>query len=74
MTQSRFAELLDLAGDWTPPVFSLAGGNLAALGIPPGERVGRLLAAIRDRWEAGDSTADRAACFARLRELAESTR
>jgi poly(A) polymerase len=70
MTRSRLAELLDLAGTWTPPVFPLTGRDVAALGIPPGERVGRLLAAVRDWWEAGDFTADRAACLAHLTELA----
>ena len=70
MTRSRFAELLDLVGDWTPRVFPLAGRDVAALGIPPGERIGLLLAAVRDWWEAGDFTADRAACLARLAELA----
>jgi len=70
MSQSRFAELLDLARGWTPPVFSLAGRDVTALGIPAGERVGRLLAAVRDWWEAGDFAADRAACLARLAELA----
>ena len=70
MSQSRLGELIDLAGDWTPPVFPLAGHDVKALGIPPGDRVGRLLAAVRDWWEAGDFTADRASCLARLREVA----
>jgi len=39
------------------------------LGIPPGERVGRLLATVRDWWEVGDFKADRAACLAYLRKL-----
>jgi poly(A) polymerase len=70
MSQSRLGELIDLAGDWTPPVFPLAGHDVKALGIPPGERVGRLLAAVRCWWEAGDFSADRASCLARLREVA----
>ena len=70
MPESRLAELLDLAGNWTPPAFPLAGRDVTALGIPPGERVGRLLAAVRDWWEEGDFSADRAACLAYLRELA----
>jgi poly(A) polymerase len=70
MSGSRLARLLDLAGDWTPPVFPLAGRDVTALGLPPGERVGRLLSAVRGWWEAGDFTADRAACLARLAELA----
>jgi poly(A) polymerase len=70
MPRSRLAELLDLAGSWTPPVFPLAGGDVTALGIPPGERVGWLLAAVREWWEEGDFAADRSRCLAHLRELA----
>jgi len=29
---------------------------------------------VHDWWEAGDYSADRAACLARLKELADSTR
>ena len=70
MSRSRLAELLDLTGDWTPPVFPLAGRDVKALGIPPGERIGRLLAVVRDWWEEGDFTADRASCLTYLREIA----
>jgi poly(A) polymerase len=71
--QSRLAELLDLARGWTPPVFPLAGRDVTALGIPPGEQVGRLLAAVHDWWEEGDFTADHARCVAHLKELVTST-
>jgi len=70
MSRSRLAELLDLARGWTPPAFPLAGRDVTRLGIPPGKRVGRLLAAVHDWWEDGDFTADRAQCLARLAELA----
>src|SRR3984893_12902292 len=73
MPQSRLAELLDLTRSWTPPVFPLAGRDVTALGIPPGERVGRLLAAVHDWWEEGDFVADRGQCLAYLRELAIAT-
>ena len=69
MPRSRLAELLDLARSRAPPSFPLAGRDVTALGIPPGERVGQLLAAVRNWWEDGDFTADRAACLDRLREL-----
>jgi poly(A) polymerase len=54
-------------------VFPLAGRDVAAPGIPPGGRVGRLLTAVRDWCEAGDFTANRAAYLARLKELTESS-
>ena len=69
VSRSRLTELLDLARAWTSPVFPLAGRDVTALGIPPGERVGRLLATVRDWWEVGDFKADRAACLAYLRKL-----
>jgi poly(A) polymerase len=74
MSQSRLAELFDLASDWTPPAFPLAGRDVTVLGIPPGERVGQLLAGVREWWEEGDFTADRRSCLAHLEELDESTR
>ena len=73
MTRDRLAELLALTQEWTPPVLPLTGRDVTALGILPGERVGRLLGTVHDWWEAGDFTADRAACVARLKELAKST-
>jgi poly(A) polymerase len=73
MSKGRLAELLDIARAWTPPVFPLAGHDVTALGIPPGERVGQLLEAVRDWWEASDFTADRARCLVYLRDLAIGT-
>ena len=70
MSRTRVTELLDLARGWTPPAFPLAGRDVIALGIPAGERVGRLLSAVHDWWEEGDFTADRAHCLERLRDLA----
>jgi poly(A) polymerase len=69
MSRDRLVELLALAGDWTAPVFPLAGHDVTALGIPPGPRIGRLLDAVREWWEAGDFTADRAACIVHLEAL-----
>jgi poly(A) polymerase len=67
--RDRLAELLALARGWTAPVFPLAGRDVTSLGIPPGPRVGRVLEAVHDWWEAGDFAADRAVCLAYLREL-----
>lgn len=68
--EARLRELLTLAAAWQKPDFPIAGRDVTALGVPPGPRVGRLLAEIRRWWEASDFTADRAACLARLRALA----
>ena len=69
VSRTRLTELLDLPRTWTPPVFPLAGRDVTALGVSPGERVGRLLAAVRDWWETSDFKADRAACLTYLTEL-----
>ena len=69
MSQDRLGELLGLARAWTPPVFPLAGRDVTALGVAPGPEVGRLLGAVRDWWETGDFTADRAACLVYLQAL-----
>jgi poly(A) polymerase len=65
----RLAALLTLTAGWQPPHFPLKGRDVTALGIPPGRRVGELLAAVRQGWEDGDFTADRAACLKRLKEI-----
>ena len=72
VSQSRLTEFLDLARAWTSPVVPLAGRDVTELGIPPGERVGRLLGAVRDWWEAGDFKADHAACLAHLTKLLDA--
>jgi poly(A) polymerase len=70
ISRPSLAELLALADNWTPPLFPLSGRDVTALGIPPGPRVGRLLDAVQDWWEAGTFVADRAACLAYLKQLA----
>ena len=73
MSRDRFGELLALAREWTPPAFPLAGRDVTALGIAAGPEVGRLLGAVHDWWEAGDFTADRAACLLYLQGLVRPT-
>jgi poly(A) polymerase len=65
----RLAELLDFARHTPVPVFPLRGRDVTRLGVPPGERVGRLLNAVQHWWEDGDFAAERAQCLARLRRL-----
>ena len=70
VTANRLQELLQLAETWSIPRFPLRGADVAALSIVPGPRTGELLAAVRHWWEDSDFTADRAACLAKLKELA----
>lgn len=70
LIDTGLADMLKLAEEWKPPVFPLGGDDVTALGIGPGPRVGSALSAVRRWWEDGDFTANRAACLARLREIA----
>ncbi len=70
IARPRLEELLEFAAAWPIPRFPLRGADVAALAIPPGPQTGRLLAEVRRWWEDGDFAADRAACLARLREIA----
>jgi len=47
------------------PIFPLHGHDITALGVPPGPRIGEILAAVRDWWLDGGCTADAAACRAK---------
>lgn len=55
---------------WTPPHFPLGGGDVTALGILPGPRVGELLRQVEEWWIMGDFAADAEACRADLRRRA----
>jgi poly(A) polymerase len=63
----RAQALLALAERWPAPQFPLRGADLTAAGVPPGPRLGRLLAEIETWWEAGDFRADRTQCLAELK-------
>jgi poly(A) polymerase len=67
--EPRLAKLLALAAAWTPPKFPLAGRDVTALGIPPGPRVGQILAEVRRWWEERDFAPDRKAALAKLAEI-----
>ena len=68
--EAAYRALLAAAQAWTPPRFPLRGADAVALGVPKGPEVGRLVAAVKAWWEAGDFRADRAACLERLAALA----
>jgi poly(A) polymerase len=62
--------LLETAATWVRPVFPLKGQDVLKLGLEPGPEVGRLLAETEAWWIERDFAPDRAACLARLRDLA----
>ncbi len=63
---------LALAGAWTPPDLPIGGNDALALGLRPGPKVGALIEAVERWWIAGDFSADRAACLAELKRLADA--
>lgn len=70
LSTEKARDMFALAGRWEPPVFPVGGDDVTGLGIAPGPRVGQLLGIVRGWWEESDFTADRAACLARLKEIA----
>ncbi len=63
---------LALAGSWTPPELPIGGNDALALGLKPGPQVGALIEALERWWIAGDFSADRDACLAELKRLADA--
>jgi poly(A) polymerase len=63
---------LALAGAWTPPELPIGGNDALALGLKPGPKVGALIEAVERWWIDGDFAADRAACLAELKRLADA--
>lgn len=72
----------ETCGDWNAlrarieaidqPVYPLTGRDAASVGLKPGPAMGQALRSVEAWWRAGGCRADRAACLARLREIATS--
>ena len=65
---------LAAAAAWRPLAFPLRGRDALALGMPPGEAVGRILAEVEDWWIAEDFKPKRAECLRRLKRTAAQER
>jgi poly(A) polymerase len=61
--QERLDRLLAVADGWPVPTLPIAGRDLLALGLDPGERVGKILGRVERWWIDGDFQADRTACL-----------
>jgi poly(A) polymerase len=66
---AALAAALAAADAWQPQKLPVSGDDLIALGVPPGPRLGALLAAVEDWWVANDFAPDRAACLAQAKSL-----
>jgi poly(A) polymerase len=66
---AALADALAAADAWQSKRLPVGGNDILALGLPPGPRVGALLAALEAWWIAHDFAPDRAACLAEARRL-----
>jgi hypothetical protein len=57
---------------WVEVPLPVSGADVLALGVAPGPRVGALLGQIATWWEDAGCGADRAACLAKLTQLAQA--
>ncbi len=62
----RWQALLKTIADWVPTSLPLSGGDVLALGVAPGPRVGTLLEELLTWWLAREPAPDRAAALAEL--------
>lgn len=69
-----WTDLIAEIDDWRDIEFPLKGRDALALGLPPGEQIGKLLAAVEAWWEESDYRANRDACLQKLKELAAAGR
>jgi len=65
--ESDWQRAFEIVRDWARPDFALKGRDAAALGVPAGPEIGRLLKDVEEWWVAGDFAADREHCLAELR-------
>ena len=70
---SGWRALLALADAWKKPRFPLDGRDAKALGLEEGPKIGAALHDIEQWWIENDFAPDRAACLARLGEVAKKT-
>ena len=68
------ADMLAAVDAWTPVRLPVRGADVQALGVTKGPRVGELLRAVESWWIDRDFAPDRAACLAKLEELAGAGR
>ncbi|MEM9999408.1 MAG: CCA tRNA nucleotidyltransferase [Pseudomonadota bacterium] len=66
--QEDWIALVTMAEAFVPPVLPISGKDLIALGIAPGEALGKVLKRAEEAWIASDFTLDRDALLAQVRD------
>ena len=64
---SDLGPALDAASAWERPPFPVQGGDVLALGIPAGPKLGELLRTVEEWWISHDFRPNRADCLAELK-------
>ena len=67
--KETYKKMLAEADGWTPPSLPITGTDVIAMGMEPGEAVGKLLSQLEDWWIAEDFQPTRKDCLAKLRAL-----
>lgn len=71
LKSARLSTLLKRAERFNKPSLPVSGADIIALGVPPGPKVGDLLAKIEALWVERNFALDRAALTARLKDMAQ---
>jgi len=71
ITRDHAEAIVNAAGSWRRHEFPLTGHDVMAIGVTPGPKIGQLLAEVESWWVDAGFPADRAACLARLGEIAK---
>ncbi len=66
---ANWSNALTLPGRWTAPKLPVGGADLVALGLPPGPRIGVILAAFEAWWMAAGFPSDQQLIANRLAEI-----
>ncbi|MDO9384893.1 MAG: CCA tRNA nucleotidyltransferase [Hyphomicrobiaceae bacterium] len=73
VSDAGYAERLALPDRWQAPPLPVRGSDVIELGVAPGPRVGRIVAAFEDWWIGADFPEDAARLTSRLAQLAAAT-
>ncbi|NHN87684.1 CCA tRNA nucleotidyltransferase [Acetobacter conturbans] len=68
-SEAPWQTLRQMLSDLPMPVFPLAGRDLLAMGLPPGPKIGDLLAVVHTWWKGNGCRADKEAALAYLRRV-----
>lgn len=66
---TQYKAILKLAKEWKPPVFPVNGGDMQKLGVPSGEKLGKMLKKADKWWEDNNFIPDKEAIINYIKTL-----